>query len=78
MPFHPCTGEELDDSIKLAPLWYVYPVRALVLRLVPFVTDYDAILKASAEARHVKPLFKQPTDLRRMALMIMSFQPCCT
>jgi hypothetical protein len=45
-----------------------------VLKLVCSVTGYSAILKASSEAPHVKPLVKQLTDLRRMALMIVSFQ----
>jgi hypothetical protein len=45
-----------------------------VLRLLCSVTGYNAILKASTEARHVKPLVKQLTDLRQMALMIVSFQ----
>jgi hypothetical protein len=49
-----------------------------MFQLVCSVTGYNAILKASAEARHVKPLVKQLTDLRQMALMIVSFQSYLT
>jgi hypothetical protein len=45
-----------------------------VLQLLCSVTGYNAILRASTEVRHVKSLVKQLTDLRKMALMIVSFQ----
>jgi hypothetical protein len=48
------------------------PSVSIILRFALSVTGYDAVLKASAEAIHIKPLVKQLTDLRKMTLSIVS------
>ena len=48
-------------------MWY-----CIILRLALSVTSYDAALKATVEASHIKPLVKQLTNLRKMALSIVS------
>jgi hypothetical protein len=43
-----------------------------ILRLGLSATGYEAVSKASADVIHIKPLVKQLTDLRKMALSIVS------
>jgi hypothetical protein len=50
----------------------MWPSARIILRLALSVTSYDAVLKASAESIHIKPLIKQLTDLRKMALSVVS------
>jgi hypothetical protein len=44
----------------------------VILRLALSLTGYNAVLKASDEAIHIKPLVKQLTERRKMALSIVS------
>lgn len=44
----------------------------IILQLSLSVTGCDAVLKASDEAIHIKPLVKQLTERRKMALSIVS------
>jgi len=61
------TPLSLTHSSIIIDMWHSVCV---ILRLALSVTSYAAVLKASAEASHIKPLVKQLTDLRKMALSI--------
>ena len=63
---HSFTTYKPDNS---KPMW---SFASFVLRLAISVTGYNTVVKASTEPTYIEPLVKQLTDLRKIALSIVS------